>query len=339
MGICTSKYDNRYLFVIFSYEDVKINLPKVFEKRKVVCLAGGVGGAKLADGLAQILPPENLTILVNTGDDFQHLGLMICPDLDTVMYRLGGVANDETGWGRAGESWRTIAEVQRLGGPRWFSLGDLDLATHLIRTNGLVHGETLTAVTRSLCQKFKIQPAILPMSDQPAPTMIATAESVYPFQNWFVEQRWQPPVKAVQLPEDVRATAAVVNALDQVDYVIIAPSNPFVSIDPILNVYPIRAMVVDLPRAVVAVSPIVGDKAIKGPAAKMMAEMGLPVSAAAVANHYGELIDKFVYDQQDKSLAAELDIPTLQTQTIMQTAADRAQLAAEVLIFAYEESI
>ncbi len=317
---------------------MNIKLPKDFEKRKVVCLAGGVGGAKLADGLAQILPPENLTIIVNTGDDFQHLGLTICPDLDTVMYRLGGVANDETGWGRTDESWRAIEEVKRLGGPRWFSLGDLDLATHLTRSDRLKHGETLTAVTRNLCQKFNIQPAILPMSDQPAPTMIATAESVYPFQNWFVKERWQPVVKAVQLPDDVRATAAVVNALDQVDYVIIAPSNPFVSIDPILNVYPIRAMVIDLPRSVVAVSPIVGDKALKGPAAKMMAELGLPVSATAVANHYGELIDKFVYDQQDEDLSAEMDLPTLQTQTIMQTAADRAQLAAEVLAFAFEEN-
>ncbi len=302
-----------------------------------MCLAGGVGGAKLADGLAQILPPENLTVIVNTGDDFQHLGLTICPDLDTVMYRLGGVANDETGWGRAGESWRAIEEVKRLGGPRWFSLGDLDLATHLIRTDGLARGERLTAVTRNLCQKFNIQPTILPMSDQPAPTMIATDDKVYPFQNWFVEERWQPIVKAVQLPEDVRATSAIVNALDQVDYVIIAPSNPFVSIDPILNVYPIRAMVTDLPRSVVAVSPIVGGRALKGPAAKMMAELGLPVSATAVATHYGELIDKFVYDQQDADLSAELNMPALRTQTIMQTAAERAQLAAEVLTFAAKE--
>ena len=317
---------------------MKIKLPKGFENRKVVCLAGGVGGAKLADGLAQILPPENLTIIVNTGDDFQHLGLTICPDLDTVMYTLGRAANQETGWGRAGESWRTIEEVKRLGGPRWFSLGDLDLATHLLRADGLARGETLTAVTRNLCQHFNIQPTILPMSDQPAPTLIVTNDTVYPFQNWFVKERWQPPVKAVQLPEDVRATAAVVNALDQVDYVIIAPSNPFVSIDPILNVYPIRAMVIDLPRAVVAVSPIVGGQALKGPAAKMMVEMGLPVSATAVATYYGELIDKFVYDQQDDDLTTELDMPVLRTQTIMQTAADRAQLAAEVLIFAAKGS-
>lgn len=301
---------------------------------KIVCLAGGVGGAKLADGLAQLLPPENLTIIVNTGDDFQHLGLTICPDFDTVLYTLGGVANAETGWGRAAESWRTIDEVGRLGGPNWFRLGDLDLATHLVRAHLLAEGHTLTAVARHLCRQFGIAARVLPMSDQPAPTQIASEGRVLPFQVWFVQERWQPPVEQVILPEDVRATPAVMRALEEADCVLIAPSNPFVSVAPILNAYPVRPMLEDLPRAVVAVSPIVGGQALKGPAGKMLREMDLPVSATAVADYYGDLLDGFVYDSQD---AGELDgapVETLCTDTIMHSPTDRRRLAAEVLDFA-----
>ncbi len=301
---------------------------------KIVCLAGGVGGAKLADGLAQIVPPENLTIIVNTGDDFAHLGLTICPDLDTVLYRLAGVANEATGWGRAGESWRVMAEVARLDGPDWFRLGDLDLATHLLRTHLLGEGESLTAVTRHLCRQFNIQPTVLPMSNQPAPTMIESNGRIYPFQEWFVREQWQPPVSRIILPDDVRAPAAVSLALEQAHIVVIAPSNPFVSIDPILNVYPIREMVMDMPRAVVAVSPIVGGTAVKGPAAKMMQEMGLEVSPTAVAQHYGDLLDGFVYDQQDKGQMDDAAIPTLSTNSMMYNQVDRRQLAQNVLDFA-----
>ncbi len=304
---------------------------------RVVCLAGGVGGAKLADGLARVLPPSNLTVIVNTGDDFRHLGLTICPDLDTVLYTLAGVANDETGWGRAGESWRAMSEVGRLKGPDWFSLGDLDLATHLARAHWLDAGETLTAVTTRLCEGLGIAPAVLPMSDQPAPTLIETdTGDILPFQVWFVRERWQPPVRRVILPEDVRASAAAVRALETADMVIIAPSNPFVSIDPILNVYPIRAMIEDVPRAVVAVSPIVAGRAIKGPAAKMMAEMGLEPSAAAVARAYGHLIDGFIYDCRDEGMAAEDGLALLCADTMMTGAAERERLAREVLAFAGE---
>ena len=304
---------------------------------RVVVLAGGVGGARLADGLARVLPPQNLTVIVNTGDDFRHLGLTICPDLDTVMYTLGGVANDETGWGRAGESWRTIGEVGRLGGLDWFSLGDLDLATHLTRAQGLDAGETLTAVTRRLCAGFDIGPTVLPMSDQPAPTLIETdTGEILPFQVWFVRERWQPAVRRVILPEDVRAPATVIRALEAADLVVIAPSNPFVSIDPILNVYPIRALLEDVPRAVVAVSPIIAGQAVKGPAAKMMAERGMDVSAAAVATYYGHLIDGFVYDAQDAGLAAEDGLALLCTDTLMTNANERERLAREVLAFAAE---
>ena len=303
----------------------------------VICLAGGVGGARLADGLARVLPPDRLTVVVNTGDDFRHLGLTICPDLDTVTYRLAGVNNDETGWGRAGESWRALDEVARLGGPEWFRLGDLDLATHLARTHWLEAGESLTSVTRRLCAGFGIAPAVLPMCDQPAPTLIVTdGGEVLPFQTWFVRERWQPAVRRVVLHDDARATAPVIRALEAADVVLIAPSNPFVSIDPILNVYPIRALIEDVPRAVVAVSPIVAGQALKGPAAKMMAELGLEPSAAAVAGYFGHLIDGFVYDQQDVGMAAEEGLALLCTDTIMSGAAGRERLAREVLAFADE---
>lgn len=302
---------------------------------RVVCLAGGVGGAKLADGLARVLPPDNLTVIVNTGDDFRHLGQTICPDLDTVMYTLGGVANPDTGWGRAGESRRAIEEVGRLGGPDWFSLGDLDLATHLTRAHWLDAGETLTAVTRRLCDGFGIKPAVLPMCDQPAPTLIETGDDrVLPFQVWFVRERWQPAVRRVVLPEDVRASAAAVRALEAADLVVIAPSNPFVSIDPILNVYPIRAMLEDVPKAVVAVSPIIAGQAVKGPAAKMMSEMGSEPSAAAVAAYYGHLIDGFIYDCRDTGMAADDGLALLCADTLMNTPTDRERLAREVLAFA-----
>lgn len=307
------------------------------EHLNVVCLAGGVGGAKLADGLSHVLPSSRLTVIVNTGDDFTHLGLRICPDLDTVMYTLGNAANTETGWGRADESWRTIEEVARLGGPDWFRLGDLDLATHLSRTQALAEGQTLTAVTRDLCAAFTVAPAVLPMCDWPAPTLIETVDGeVLPFQVWFVRERWQPAVRRVILPDDVRATTAVIRALETADVVIIAPSNPFVSIGPILNVYPIRALLEDAPNAVVAVSPIVGGQALKGPAAKMMAEMGLEASAGAVATHYGHLIDGFVHDRQDDGLAVEEGLGVLCTDTVMRTTADRERLAREVVAFAAE---
>lgn len=302
---------------------------------RVVLLAGGVGGAKMADGLARLLPPENLTVIVNTGDDFRHLGLTICPDLDTVMYTLAGVANPDTGWGRAGESRRVMGEISRLGGPDWFMLGDLDLATHLLRTQLLDEGESLTAVTRRLCAGFGVGPALLPMSDWPAPTLIETdIGEVLPFQVWFVRERWQPAVRRVRLPDDVRATTAVVRALQEADLVLIAPSNPFVSIDPILNVYPIRALLEDVPQAVVAVAPLIGGQAVKGPAAKMMAEMGLPTTAAAVAGYYGDLIDGYVLDRRDEGTVDDTNLVLLTTDTLMQDAAGRLRLAGEALDFA-----
>jgi LPPG:FO 2-phospho-L-lactate transferase len=302
----------------------------------VVCLAGGVGGAKLAEGLAQILAPENLTIIVNTGDDFNHLGLTICPDLDTVLYTLGHVANSETGWGRQDETWQVLAEITRLNGPDWFRLGDKDLALHLTRAHLLREGQSLTAVTRHLAQALQIKPEILPMSDQPAPTHMQTEEGLLPFQTWFVQKKWQPVVQQVVLPDDVRASALVAQRLENADLVLIAPSNPFVSIDPILNVYPIREMVMDLPEVIIAVSPIIGDSAVKGPAAKMMKEMGMTVSATAVAEYYGDLIDGFVYDSSDPTPVELAETAVLRTNTLMITSQDRRRVAQEIMTFAQQ---
>lgn len=304
--------------------------------KQIVVIAGGVGGAKLAAGMAEIVPPDHLTIIVNTGDDFQHLGLTICPDLDTVMYTLGGVHNPETGWGRLGESWRAMESVCAYGGPDWFNLGDLDLGTHLTRTHMLNEGMSLTAVTQHLCQKLGIKPTILPMSDQPAPTMIETETAVLPFQEWFVKERWQPVVKNVQLPENARATRAVALALQKADHVIFAPSNPFVSIEPVLNCYPIRENIMDLPRSVVAVSPIIKGDAVKGPAAKLMQERGMVVSATAVADYYGDLIDGFIFDSQDSALKDQFTIETLCTDTMMTDQASRVRVATDVLDFAHQ---
>jgi LPPG:FO 2-phospho-L-lactate transferase len=282
------------------------------------------------------VPPEKLTIVVNTGDDFVHCGLTVCPDLDTVMYMLAGQANDETGWGRAGESWRAVEETGRLGGPDWFKLGDLDLATHLTRSHLLAEGQSLTQATAHLAEHFGIKATILPMCDEPAPTMIRCDEGLLPFQTWFVARHWQPAVREVCLPEDVRASGQVLAALGKADIILIAPSNPYVSINPILNVYPVREMIADVAKVVVAVSPIVAGQALKGPAAKMMSEMGIVASAAAVADYYRELIDVFVYDRRDDEAPRLPELKTLRTDTIMEDQAGRQRLAAEILEFNME---
>jgi LPPG:FO 2-phospho-L-lactate transferase len=252
------------------------------------------------------------------------------------MYLLAGVANSETGWGRSGESWRAIEEVKRLGGPDWFAIGDLDLGTHLTRTHLLSDGFSLTGVTQHLCDVFDIDADLLPMSDQPAPTLIDTDEGQFPFQTWFVEKRWQPAVREVLIPHDVTTTTEVTTALTKTHILVIAPSNPFVSIDPILNVYPIREMVADMPAMVVAVSPIIAGKAVKGPAAKMMQEMGMPASSSAVASYYDGLIDLFVSDVRDEDSTDQPGLLTMQTDTLMVDQADRSRLAREILTFCME---
>ncbi len=239
---------------------------------KIVALAGGVGGAKLADGLAQVLPPIDLTVIVNTGDDFEHLGLYIAPDVDTVCYTLAGLANPETGWGRADETWQAIGSLEQLGGPAWFRLGDRDLGTHLERTRLLRTGLSLSEVTQKFCAAWGVKQRILPMSDQPVRTIVQTDQGDLMFQEYFVERHCEPRVKGFEFRglEGASAAPGVLDALEQADAVVICPSNPWVSIGPILAIRGIRPILQE--KYVVAVSPIIGGAAVRGPAAKMYAE-------------------------------------------------------------------
>ncbi len=299
---------------------------------KITALAGGVGGAKLAHGLAYVLPPEDLTIIVNTGDDFEHLGLSICPDLDTVCYTLAGLANPETGWGRAGETWNTIANIERLGGPAWFRLGDQDIATHLERTRRLKEGQSLSSITREFCQAWGIKPTVLPMTDAPVRTMVNTNEGELAFQEYFVHRRCEPKVKGFRFDGVTEAEPApgVKEALESADAIIFCPSNPWVSIDPILSV------VKKITKPVVAVSPIIGGKAVKGPAAKMYTELGIEPSALAVATHYRNTLAGFVLDTTDRESEAQINALSIKTQvtdTLMNHLTDRVRLANDVLHF------
>lgn len=305
----------------------------------IVALAGGVGGAKLAEGLAQILPPENLTVIVNTGDDFVHWGLNISPDLDTVCYTLAGLANPVTGWGRMDESWNVFEQMERLGAEAWFRLGDKDLATHLERTRRLRDGEPLSSITRDLCAHWGIHHMVLPMSDDPVATMVDTLEmGELAFQEYFVHQRCEPTVKGFRFAgiESARPAPGVLEAIEAADAIIICPSNPWVSVDPILKVLNLPSAVHRL-RLTVAVSPIIGGKTVKGPAAKMFAELGIEPSALAVARHYGSpLLAGFVLDAADAALAeavADLTIVPFSTNTIMNLSDNRRQLAQDVLNF------
>ena len=309
---------------------------------KIVALAGGVGGAKLAHGLAQILPPEDLTVIVNTGDDFEHYGLYISPDLDTVCYTLAELANPETGWGRAVETWQAIENANRLGGPGWFNLGDQDLGTHLERTRRLKEGQPLSQITRDFCKAWGIGPTVLPMSDQPVRTMVDTDEGELAFQEYFVHRRCEPKVKGFRFDGADMAEAApgTLEALEAANAVVICPSNPWVSIDPILSVLKLRPALSEFEGSIVhrlpptvAISPIISGKAVKGPAAKMYAELGIQPSALAVAKHYRGLLSGFVLDNIDADLANLIEIPTLTTDTLMNLLTKRAQLARDVLHF------
>jgi LPPG:FO 2-phospho-L-lactate transferase len=310
-------------------------LSSIVYRPKIVALAGGVGGAKLAHGLAQILPPEDLTIIVNTGDDFEHYGLYISPDLDTVCYTLAGLANPVTGWGRVNESWQVIENAKRLGGPDWFNLGDQDLGTHLERTRRLKASQSLSQITHDFCKAWGVEQTVLPMSDQPVRTMVDTVEQgELAFQEYFVRERCEPKVKGFRFEgvEIAEAAPGALEALESADAVVICPSNPWVSIDPILSVLKLRSTV-HRPRSIVAVSPIIGGQAVKGPAAKMYAELGIQPSALAVAEHYRGLLSGFVLDNVDAEQALKIEIPTLTTDTLMNLLTKRALLAQDVLNF------
>ncbi len=266
---------------------------------KIVALAGGVGGAKLVDGLARVLSSEDLTIVVNTGDDFEHLGLYICPDLDTVCYTLAGIANPETGWGRSNETWKTMENLKLLGGPGWFQLGDQDFATHLERTRRLKEHQPLSQIVRDFCQMWGVKQAVLPMSDQMISTIVKTEQGDLEFQRYFVQLECKPIVKGFAFKgiETAEAAPGVFESIDKADAVVICPSNPWVSIGPILGLAGLTSKLKTKP--VLAISPIIGGQAVKGPAAKMYRELGFPSTALSVANHYEGIATSFVLDKTD----------------------------------------
>lgn len=302
----------------------------------IVALAGGVGGAKMAFGLSRVLPPDQLTVIVNTADDFEHLGLHVAPDLDTVMYTLAGLANPETGWGLAGESWAFIAAVERLGGPGWFRLGDRDMATHVLRSERLRAGESLTAVTMAFCTALGIHCAVLPMSDDPVRTMVETAAGTLPFQEYFVHRHYEPVVRGFRFEGAHRAKASpqALAALAKAEAIVLCPSNPFVSIAPILAVSGLDKAIRTAKAPIVAVSPIVGGAAVKGPAAKMMLELGQDVSAVGIAAHYRKLIDGLVVDEVDAALVPAVEAMGLRgtaMPTMMRNDDDRVRLARATL--------
>ena len=305
------------------------------QQGSVLALSGGIGGAKLVLGLYRILPPGVLTVVANTGDDFEHLGLSISPDLDTLLYTLAGIDNAETGWGRREETWSFMAALETLGGETWFKLGDGDLAIHVERTRRLAAGESLSSITDDLRQRLMITARLLPMTDDRVRTRLRTEEGWLDFQDYFVRQGASPVVheiyyagaSAAQANSDFLATLADEN----LEMVVICPSNPFLSIDPILSLPGVRAALRACRAPVVAVSPIIGGNAVKGPTAKIMAELGVPVCAVAVARHYADILDIYVADEADTGEVGELGIPVRLTRTLMRTLEDRDALARAVL--------
>jgi LPPG:FO 2-phospho-L-lactate transferase len=305
--------------------------------RPVVALCGGVGGAKLAMGLYHILG-EKLTVIVNTGDDFEHLGLSISPDIDTVLYTLSGLANRELGWGRADESWNFMDAVAALGAESWFRLGDRDLALHVERTRRLKAGHSLSDIIRDFANSLGVTAQIVPMSDDPVRTMVVTSEGTLPFQRYFVEKRCAPKVERIffEGAELARPNPALASAIADPDVaaLIVCPSNPFLSIDPLLS---IPGLADTLRRArvpLVAVSPLIGGKAVKGPTSKILGELGLAACTKTIADHYGDLLDGLVIDETDRAESAALALPIHVTATLMTSDGDRERLAREVLKFA-----
>lgn len=301
----------------------------------IIALSGGVGGAKLALGLARVMPPEELTVVVNTGDDFEHLGLSISPDIDTVAYTLAGIANRELGWGRHDETWSFMETMESLGGETWFRLGDRDVALHVERTRRLRDGETLSAVTADLCRRLGIRSRVVPMSDDPVRTRLRTAEGWLDFQEYFVHRRCEPVVHELlfQGAGAARAHPEFIAALTDpfLQAIVICPSNPFISVEPILAIPGVRQAMIDSPAPIIAVSPIIAGQAVKGPTAKMMKELGLDPSAGTVAHRYHDLLDGYVIDHADMSEVVSIDARVTLAQTLMRTMEDREALARTVL--------
>jgi LPPG:FO 2-phospho-L-lactate transferase len=299
----------------------------------VTVLTGGVGGAKLVLGLCHALPAKDITAIVNTGDDFTHLGLAVSPDIDTLLYTLAGKANPAQGWGRADESWSFMDAVRSLGGEDWFALGDGDLALHVLRTHRLRKGDALSAIIADFAAAWRIPAKILPMSDDPVATRVLTPEGELDFQHYFVKRKCVPAVQLIRFvgAQAARAAPGVIEALrdEHSRAILISPSNPFLSIDPILAVPSIRQALMQTRVPVIAVSPVVAGEAVKGPTAKIMREMGLSVSADAVSRHYGDLLDGMLIDERDPPTALEL--PHSRADTLMKTLDDRIRVARAAL--------
>lgn len=312
-------------------------------KGHVLALSGGVGGAKLVAGLAKILEPENLTIVVNTGDDFEHLGLTICPDIDSVVYSIAGLNDLERGWGMAGESWQAMRSLQALGEEDWFNLGDRDLGMHLARSWRLRTGETLSNVTSRLTRAMGIQHLIAPMSDAPFRTQLVTEAGTLDFQRYFVRERCQPIVSKICFECSCGAppSPALDAALQSPDLrlVIICPSNPYLSVDPILALEGVRATLEALPVPIVVVSPLVGRRALKGPLAKLMTELGSDVSNFTIAKHYAGLADHMIIDhtdEHDAEVLESLGVLVTTAATVMRNPQDQEQLARVTLSIGYD---
>lgn len=306
---------------------------------RVLALAGGVGGAKLAAGLSHLLG-DRLTVLVNTGDDFEHLGLQISPDIDTVMYTLGGIANKETGWGVADEGWNFMGQLESFGGAGWFRIGDRDLATHIVRSERLRRGQSLTKVTVDLCKSLGISSRILPMTDDRVRTVVRSDGKHLDFQTYFVRLKCAPVVQGLFFhgASEARFNPFLreLEGSDEPVALIVCPSNPYLSIDPILSMPGLSNWIRSHTAACIAVSPIANGKAFKGPTAKIMSELGIDPSATKIAEHYRPLVDGFVFDDADRGLQDEisaLGLQTLCTRTEMSNDEDRVSLARQCIGF------
>jgi LPPG:FO 2-phospho-L-lactate transferase len=305
---------------------------------KVCALAGGVGGAKLASGLQDVLSPGDLSVVVNTADDFDLWGLHICPDLDTVMYTLAGMSNPETGWGIVGETFEALNMAERYGEEAWFKLGDKDLATHVLRTHRMRSGETLTKITAGISGALGLESSVLPMSDDPVSTVLETPEGRLEFQEYFVRRGQRDEVLGIRLRgiEEARPTEGVLAAIGDADAIIFCPSNPIVSVGPILALPGMMEALASSLAPKVAVSPIVGGRALKGPADRMLASLGHEVSATGVARMYAGLVDGMVVDSADEKERTSIEaigMRVLVTESVMRNDEDRARLASEALEF------
>jgi LPPG:FO 2-phospho-L-lactate transferase len=304
-----------------------------------VVFAGGVGGAKLSSGMALSVGPELLTVIVNTADDLEMHGLHVSPDLDTVMYTLAGIANPETGWGIAGDTFSNFDMLDKLGQAPWFRLGDRDIAIHLTRTQLLKQGKSLAEVTAQMASALGIRSTLLPMTNDRVRTIVDTDEGLFAFQEYFVKSRWKPAVRSLiyEGAEEAEPLPAALRAIETADTIVIAPSNLYLSIDPILSLHEVMDTLLNATAPIIAVTPIIGGEAVKGPAAKLMKELGEEPSAVAVAEHYADFINGFVLDVRDAHLKDQIEdmgLGVLVTDTLMNNEDDRARLGCEVVTFA-----